>query len=42
MLAVDLSGMVGSEAERRAITIAAEALPGVTAVSAHLTCEKPA
>jgi osmotically-inducible protein OsmY len=39
--AVDLWGFVKSELERRAITIAAEAIPGVTAVSDHLTCEEP-
>lgn len=39
--AVDLWGFVKSEMERRAITIAAEAIPGVTAVSDHLTCEEP-
>ena len=36
---VDLWGFVRSEAERRAITIAAEAIPGVTAVCDHLTRE---
>jgi CBS domain-containing protein len=36
---VDLWGFVQSEAARRAITIAAEAIPGVTAVCDHLTCE---
>ncbi|WP_024508755.1 CBS domain-containing protein [Bradyrhizobium sp. ARR65] len=34
---VDLWGFVQSETERQAITIAAEAIPGVTAVSDHLT-----
>ena len=36
---VDLWGFVQSEAARQAITIAAEAIPGVTAVCDHLTCE---
>jgi CBS domain-containing protein len=36
---VDLWGFVQSDAERRAITIAAEAIPGVTAVCDHLTRE---
>ncbi|HVX77581.1 MAG TPA: CBS domain-containing protein [Bradyrhizobium sp.] len=38
---VDLWGFVQSEVERRAITIAAEAIPGVIAISDHLTCEQP-
>jgi CBS domain-containing protein len=36
--AIDLWGFVQFEAERRAITIAAEAIPGVTTVRDHLTC----
>ena len=36
---VDLWGFVQSETERRAITIAAESIPGVTAVNDHLTRE---
>jgi len=36
---VDLWGFVQSETERRAITIAAESIPGVTVVNDHLTRE---
>jgi CBS domain-containing protein len=36
---VDLWGFVESEAERQAITVAAEAIPGVTAVNDHLMRE---
>jgi osmotically-inducible protein OsmY len=37
---VNLWGFVQSEVERRAITIAAEAIPGVTGISDHLRCEE--
>jgi CBS domain-containing protein len=37
---VNLWGFVQSEVERRAITIAAEAIAGVTGISDHLTCEE--
>ncbi len=36
---VDLWGFVQSETERRAIMVAAEAIPGVTAINDHLTPE---
>ena len=36
---VDLWGLVESNAERQAITVAAEAIPGVTAVNDHLKSE---
>ena len=38
---VGLWGFVHSEMQRRAVTIAAEAIPGVIAVNDHLTCEEP-
>jgi hypothetical protein len=36
---VDLWGLVQSDTERRAVTVAAEAIPGVTAVNDHLKLE---